>query len=674
MSSRNLKNLVYLSVLVINQSFAQDKLDIKFGKINSNVFGPSAVKFDSGANALVIADIGSTYFEGNDQGYFTIVFTRFLRVKILNKNGFGIGDQQISLYHNSDGDFEKLTAFKASTFNFDNGAISETKLDDKSIYDDKDHKDYIKKKFTMPALKVGSIFDIQYSIKSPFYQQLMPWIFQGNYPCLWSEYEVTIAPPFHYAMKLQGDQHFDIDISKEIDKTYSIRELNGIAQTNMYSYTGAAVYRRWVKRNIPALHEEPFITTLGNYNTRVSFQLNFIQMSNQDEKHEYLSSWNKASKDLLEYELFGLALNHENMWMADEFKNLIDEGNLKEEKTYKIFNYVRDNFRAVSDKGMYVSSSLKNVFKTRQGNVADINLLLTAMLRKAGIRADPLILSTRDNGVANPGYPLINEYNYVICVAYPEDKMVTLDASLPYIGYGDLPSRCYNGWGHIINEEHSLPVNFSTDSLHETAITSVIMINDEKGFPSGAYRSTFGKNDSYLAREEILGNGEESYKKKIRDSYGTNFTMENFGVDSLKKYVFPLTVHFDFDLKEMTSGDIIYFDPVLDLTYKSNPFISMDRHYPVEMPYRIDKTYLLNMDIPSGYQVEELPKSVRVNYNGNEGRFEYLIQKGETSLQLRVQIKLNKSFFTTDEYATLREFFASVVKKESEQIVFKKIK
>jgi len=88
----------------------------------------------------------------------------------------------------------------------------------------------------------------------------------------------------------------------------------------------------------------------------------------------------------------------------------------------------------------------------------------------------------------------------------------------------------------------------------------------------------------------------------------------------------------------------------------------------------MDETYLLNMDVPAGFQVDELPQSTRVAYNGNEGMFEYLIQKGEGNLQMRVHLKLNKAFFDVEEYNTLRDFFAMVVKKENEQIVFKKTK
>jgi hypothetical protein len=100
----------------------------------------------------------------------------------------------------------------------------------------------------------------------------------------------------------------------------------------------------------------------------------------------------------------------------------------------------------------------------------------------------------------------------------------------------------------------------------------------------------------------------------------------------------------------------------------------VERLYPVEMPYRIDETYVLSMDIPKGYQVDELPKSARVAYNGTEGMFEYLVQKNESNIQMRVHLKLNRSFFPTEDYSTLRDFFGYVVKKENEQIVFKKIK
>ncbi|HCL83351.1 MAG TPA: hypothetical protein DIC22_05210, partial [Chitinophagaceae bacterium] len=483
----------------------------------------------------------------------------------------------------------------------------------------------------------------------------------------------------HYVMLQQGDQHFDIDTTKGIYSNFSIQEETGASNTNMYNVSGTSIQRRWVKKNVPSLHEEPYTTTLENYNSRVAFQLNYFQWSKESDRHDHLNTWSATSKTLMEDENFGLALNHENMWMTDVLNGVIQGSNTDEEKVRNIYNYLRDNFNTVgkegyAKEGIWALSSLKDVFKKKEGNVAEINLLLTAMLRKAGIKADPMILSTRDHGVANTSYPLINEYNYVICVAYPGNKMVTLDASQPFNGFGQLPVSCYNGWGHIINEENPQAVNFSADSIRETSVTSVMIMNDEKGIPSGSFKAVLGKSESFNIRQEIRNSSEKDYEKKIQTGEGSDKVVENFGIDSLNKIDFPVTVHYDFDMKSPSSADVLYFDPMQGENYKTNPFKSMERRYPVEIPYLIDETYLLNMDIPAGYQVDEMPKSVRVNYNGSEGLFEYLIQKGESNLQMRVHLKLNKAFFPVEEYSTLRDFFAYVVKKEDEQIVFKKIR
>jgi hypothetical protein len=44
------------------------------------------------------------------------------------------------------------------------------------------------------------------------------------------------------------------------------------------------------------------------------------------------------------------------------------------------------------------------------------------------------------------------------------------------------------------------------------------------------------------------------------------------------------------------------------------------------------------------------------------------------SLQIRIRLKLDKTYFRPDEYSDLRDFYAFMEKKKTEQIVFKKIK
>ena len=103
-----------------------------------------------------------------------------------------------------------------------------------------------------------------------------------------------------------------------------------------------------------------------------------------------------------------------------------------------------------------------------------------------------------------------------------------------------------------------------------------------------------------------------------------------------------------------------------------NPFKAMERKYPVEFSYPMDVTYILNLEVPDGYNVEEMPKSVKVTFNTTEGFFEYMIQKYEDHIQFRSRIKLDRTAYSPDEYNVLRDFFAVIVKKQNEQIVFKK--
>ena len=188
------KNLLFLLICTVilqlslsaqkkkaDKAREEEKSDIKFGKITSADFDLTAEKYDSGASAVVIADIGDTHFEGNSRGDFSMIFTRFMRVKIINKNGFDIADNRIRLYNDMEGNIEKISNLRGSTFNMENGQVTETKLDDKQVFTEQFDRNNSYIKFTMPALKEGSVYDLSYTIKSPFYYDLKSWNFQGIY-------------------------------------------------------------------------------------------------------------------------------------------------------------------------------------------------------------------------------------------------------------------------------------------------------------------------------------------------------------------------------------------------------------------------------------------------------------------------------------------------------------
>ena len=373
-------------------------------------------------------------------------------------------------------------------------------------------------------------------------------------------------------------------------------------------------------------------------------------------------------------EEFGGDLAKGNGWMDDDLKTITKGAGSDLEKAQKIYAYVRDNFTCSSHGNLYLSNPLKTVYKNKSGNEADLNLLLTAMLVHAGLSADPIILSTRNNGFTHPFYPLLTRYNYVISQVTIDSVNYRLDASEPWVGFGQLPKRCYNGTGRVVNKEKPFIANLSADSLMEGNVTLAIIGNDEKGGLTARIQNKPGYQELEDLRQDIKEHGQQAYLKKLQTAYSGDATVANLEIDSVLQPDQPLNVAYDVHLTPDPSSDQYYFNPILAGGFKENPFKAAVRTYPVEMPYAMDETYTMMMDIPAGYVVDELPKSAKVSYNTDEGFFEYLMIKSDQQIQFRTRIKLKKANFTPEDYGTLRDFFAYIVKKQGEQIVFKKKK
>jgi hypothetical protein len=670
---RKLMLFIFLSLGAgLLKGTAQEKSPARFGKITPADFDLSNRKFDSGAAAVVIADIGSSDFEGNNKGWFSLMFKRFRRIKILNKNGFGAANVEISLY-SSGNDAEKLEGLKAVTYNLENGKVVETRLDDKSVFTDKVSKHRIHKKFTFPALKEGSVIEYSYTQSSDFLFNLQPWEFQGEYPCLWSEYEVNTPNFFQYVTLSQGFLPYDLNTSSSRNTSFHISIPGGSERDEKVSFDDMVVDHRWVMKNVPALKEESYTTTLDNYNAKIEFQLSRYNFPHGIPK-DIMGNWLTVSEGLLKAEDFGADLNRNNGWLDDDIKAITKGASGRLEKAQKIYAYVRDNFTCTAHSGLYAASPLKTVFKNRNGNVAEINLLLTAMLNHADIPADPVILSTRSNGFTHEIYPLLSRFNYVICRATIDSSTWYLDASDPWLGFGHIPERCYNGHARVINKTMPSPVYFDADSVMEASQTTVFITSEGKGSLEGTFQSIPGYFGSCAIREKVKDKGEKEFFKTLQTAYTGETAFSNTQIDSLKTPDLPVKISYNFTIKVDSSEDLLYFNPLMTEVYKENPFKAAERMYPVEMSHAFDETYVLNMEIPAGYTVDEIPKSAKVLFNEDEGFFEYLVAKDGERIQLRSRIKLKKATYKQEDYSVLRDFFGFVVKKQSEQIVFKKKK
>ncbi|HCL83715.1 MAG TPA: hypothetical protein DIC22_07060 [Chitinophagaceae bacterium] len=493
------------------------------------------------------------------------------------------------------------------------------------------------------------------------------WFFQQAIPVLRSSYSVRIPNNWNFIINLQNRSYLTA-----IKKDSLVKNI----YSWYYEYENITVYTvNWTFENIPAMKPEPFTSTINNYIGCIKFQL-AVRPLQPGHSERLINDWQWVSNRLLAGPDFGLVIEDPNPWIHKLAKTIVQPGDPDLEKARKLFSFVRDHLKVTSKGwGIPENSTLSDMYKSGQGNVAEMNLLLIALLRTQHLNAEGVILATRDNGLTNISYPVMENFNYTICRLEINDKVYFLDTSDPMMGFGKLPVDCYNGQARVIDKNPSA-VYFSPDSIRESSSIYVAIENDPSGkFLNADWTEHPGYYESSDIRHYIRdnNNSQDAYFKSYQKKKSFKEPIDSFTISDENDLDHPVSLNYKMHIYP-SGEDHYYFSPIMNAGLENNPFKSEERNYPVELPYVFDNSYILNMEIPAGYEVEELPKSVRIKLNENDGIFEYLIQKNENSIQFKNVLNIKKATFDPEDYNNLRDFYAFILKKQAELIVFKKIK
>ncbi|HEY4063578.1 MAG TPA: transglutaminase domain-containing protein [Puia sp.] len=645
--------------------------DMKFGEVSSQIFAPAVYGLDSNANAVVLFDRGEVVFDeaSRDNHGFDIVFEKHARIRLLHKNAFGLASMVLSTSNRKNANAATIENFKGATYNLEDGKVVVTKLDKSNIFKEQ-NGDLTLEKIAFPNVKEGSVIEYTFRIAFPGFSYIPEWTFQGEYPVLWSEYDITFPTLFDYVTEKQGYQKFALDTVFVSNATIPVT-FPGIGFGPPYrgTWSGEVVRHIWAMQNVPVLEKrEPFTTTLRNHISKIEFQLSSIRVSGYN--RSFLSTWDELTDQLMKDEHFGIPLTDRNHWMNDELKKITGDDKTSLQSVRNVYTYVRDHFDCSNAEGIRISQPFKTTWDDKKGNVADINLLLTALYQHQGLEASPVILSSRAHGFALPSYPLIKDYNYVITRVRVDGQYYLLDASKNYIGFNQLPELCYNGVARAIDASHD-PILLSPDSLTERRTTTVNLSLDSAGL-AGKLVHEAGRFESMELHNRLKKTKPEDFFEALRKTMAGYKTITESSFDTLTLKDQDLPVVWHYTMKYRFVNRTITFTPIM-YDRQINPFTSADRHYPVEMPFGGDYTYNLNMAIPTGYTVEQLPKSQRVIMDDSTCIFEYRAESDGKNIRLSSMVRIKRTWFPVEGYEGLRNFFSLVANKEKEQIIFKKL-
>lgn len=653
--------------------FAQDA---DFGNVTKEELLDQTYPADPAASAVVLYRDISVKFEYRQSDGFHVVTHVHERIKIYNKEGFLYATVFENLYK-SQSENESLTNLRGFTYNLEGDQIVKSKVKGSDSFTKSLNKYYDQVAFTMPNVREGSVIEYQYRLDSPFAYSIDEIKLQYDIPI--KQQEVSVAVPEYYYFKpvIKGYLPVNPTFSNTTGKIVWVGN-TGTNQgfVNNSNYTQRTKdYRvsttRFSMKDVPALIEEPYVNDMDNYRAAINYELQYVQFP-QSSRKDYTGSWESVVKTINASDHFGRQLSASRAF-REQLKSLLEGVDDDARKMAVIFRHVQQHMNWNGYLGYNTDKGVKDAYKDQTGNIADINLMLIGLLREAGFNSRPVLISTRDNGI--PLFPTLEGFNYVIAAVSLNGEEYFLDASNKYASPNIIPTRALNWHGTLIRDDGSI---VRTPVLPASPSREIHMMNidiNTDGTIDGKVRKTYTDYKAFDFRNDKNSLGEDDYLEGLENE-NEGMAITNYSIDHKEDPGKAIVENFEFRMEGQVQSapDRILFTPLLHQAISSNPFRLESREYPIDFTYPWQLKHLFTIRLPEGYRVSHLPEGIHLVLADNLGSFSYQLKDlGNGNLQLLSDLSINQAVVPATYYPMLKEFYKSIIEKETEKVVLSKI-
>ncbi|PWI29113.1 hypothetical protein DI383_13255 [Flavobacteriaceae bacterium LYZ1037] len=607
---------------------------------------------DSTANALVIYEYGKSYI---DDETFKLVSEIKRKLKIISSKGFDKATVSVYLYNDGNKNKEKIKNVIATTYNLKGETVVKTSLRSNEIYEERYNDHYTIAKFTLPNVKEGSVITYSYTTETPYVYNFKSWAFQDDIPKIYSEYNTSIPANYEYHIKLVG--FLKLDVNESVIESQCLTVYGG-------GYADCTV-SKYVMKDIPAYIDEDYTTTKDNYLAKIGYELNTIKKF--DGRIDKISkTWNDVDKELKTDSRFGkqLKVNISN----DTFTSEVDA--LK--RAENIFSYVQDTYTWDGTYNIFGDISVRDLMKNKSGNVSEINILLHNLLEENGIDVKPVLLSTRANGFVTKIFPVISEFNYLIVQATINNQIYLLDATDTYVSFGELPFRCLNRDGRLLDFKNGstwVEINPKTLSTMQYKVDLKLEENDllvgKADVTSTGYHAYPLKKSYYSNKSEYLKHYQEKYNS-------INFTEHKVTSPGRTSYEFQEEFNIEYQAENI--NDNLYINPFLFKLMSENPLKLQERTYPIDFGYKDAYLYTLKIDLNDNYDILEIPEDLNISLPNNKGLYIFSTKVIDNDIVLYFKFTFKETIYNPEYYESLKVFMGTIVDTQKNSLIVLKHK
>lgn len=649
--------------------------NLKYGKPSKEELSLTSYAPDTTATAIYLFHQGQSDFVYHDG--FQLTTEHWVRIKILKPQGVSYADVSVPYYSPTDRDEgqERASDIEGCSYNMENGKCIKTSMKRESISFERINNLYKMLKFSLPAVKEGTVIEYHYKLYSDYFSHIDNWMMQEELPMLYNQYKITIPHVFIYNIELRGKDYIQV---KQRDSSIHATEREGGSVGGVSKdFTVSAQETTFTSRNLPAIRQdEPYCWCPEDYKVQVSFDLQGTQFTPNEYK-PYSQKWEDVDNQLLKPEntQFGKYLSFPNPFRP-ETKQAYNSEMSFEEKIICAFQILKKKM-AWNGRYQLYSKELEKVIPKGNGSNADLNFILISILKDFGLEAYPVVLSRRSSGMLPYNFPSLQKLNTFIVAVYDinKQKYVFLDGSMDVPALNILPLELSVNKARILSpkvkeEKKWVNVMALADNKSFMKIEARMEGNQVKG-----HRSTI-----LYGQEAVEYQANEKHKQdsivsapESNTSQKNKLTVTNLKVKKQENDWALIEEEFDFVLQTDQTDSHLYINPMLFPQLKSNPFIQTERVLPIEFPYPYKFTMLTTLTLPEGYEVEETPQPQVIRTEGDGLQCKYMIQRQGNTISLNYIFHLKEPIFLTEQYKQLQELWTKVIEKNNALIVLKKL-
>jgi tetratricopeptide (TPR) repeat protein len=370
--------------------------------------------------------------------------------------------------------------------------------------------------------------------------------------------------------------------------------------------------------------------------------------------------------------------------VAELFK---DKKNLSEiQKAKAIYEFIEENVSYSNVPFMHgpiIPQKASRTLNTKLGDCKDVSTLFVAMCKEVGLKANLILVDTRDNGEKHLNLPSI-DFNHCIAQLQTGGKTYYIELTDQKLPFAALPLQDIDANALFIPRDN------------DTAATRLIKLNGKTRVPNTIFRETNIKvenNDLTFTRTNVKTGmfasqmrneygdlGKEKQEKDITQAIASDFT----NPAKLLKLEFKNldgkgdTVVYDYSFNVKNELTEVVGIKIMRLPWseaiRTLDFLSLEtRKYPfLNWAFTASENTkeVINLEVPKGKILAETPKNVSISCPAAEYTLTYSVPATGKLKAVR-EFKYKNGIVNPDEYAQFREFFNKVAEADAKQIGFK---